>query len=78
LILDVFSGKSQLMVSTAAFICRCNIANGQIVFCVPHAAVEDLLNAVIYARDVITEIPFARPGHETLKNEIILPLSKGP
>jgi hypothetical protein len=31
------------------------------------------LNAVPYARDVIAGIPFARPGHEALKNEIILP-----
>jgi hypothetical protein len=43
--------------------------------------VEGLLNAVTQARDLIAsiaEIPFARPGREALKNEIILPLSKGP
>jgi hypothetical protein len=49
------------------------VAGPCIVFCPPRAAVEDLLNAVTYARDVIAGIPFARPGHQALKNEIILP-----
>ena len=31
------------------FICQCKIENGQIVFCPPHAAAEDLLGALIYA-----------------------------
>ena len=42
------------------FICRCTIEDGKIVFCPPHAGAETLLEALIYAHNVLAECEFAR------------------
>ena len=55
------------------FICHCEVKNGQIVFCPPHAAAEDLLAALIYARNVLAECEFAKPGEEKMKQITALP-----
>jgi len=55
------------------FICHCKIENGKIVFCPPHAAAEHLLGALIYARNVLAECDFARPGQEKAKHITVLP-----
>ena len=49
------------------------IENGRTVFCAPHAAAEDLLGALIYARNVLAECQFAKPGQEKAKQVTVLP-----
>jgi hypothetical protein len=59
--------------TTIRFVCSCKIKNGSIEFCPLHGATEELLNALIYARDVLAETPLAMPAREKLKIEVALP-----
>jgi hypothetical protein len=61
------------MIRAGPFLCTCKIDNAWIIFCPTHAAAESLFNALTYARAVIAEIPFAKPGHEALKKEVVVP-----
>ena len=62
-----------MMWTPGPFICHCKIENGQILFCQAHAAAESLLAALIYARNVLAECEFARPGQEKAKQVTVLP-----